>query len=445
MPGYDKVSTNQKNDSAKLNQSNQITSQKNINPAHIIGRLRVNPQSFSPADAMVLQKTIGNKAVCQLMSQIGLTKGVVQSHGTIQMQRNRRRWTPQQRAQSQKFWEHKRAKELRKKQALEAYVAGLQEDLPIEITTKQAETLYSIGLSRPEVINANEMGMTPGIISALYLKGFTRSAFVGVIGGLWPLDLIIQWRDPKKPSTELINMILVKENVDPWTEAAHNKEKAEGERLISGKPKQISETLHVNTSKALGGAFVLKEKEYESACVYESVKQALRSYSDLHPDIYKLVKFRKVKCITEKASQVSDKIYFKHSRKGVKDATAVHELIHFYGAQDAFIKEFCFGKADRINEGFTEYFAQQVEKPDEDRKRAVYREWVRAVDSLAKNEKIGIEIIKNAYFTGNAAPLKAAYAEAFGTPWSPEEEQYLFDISAPNKTPVPLKERPQQL
>ncbi|MFZ5986730.1 MAG: DUF4157 domain-containing protein [Bacillota bacterium] len=72
MSQYDRVSTPQKNDNSGLNQSKKVPLQRSSHSVNIIQRMRMYPQTFSTADARVLQRTIGNRAVCQLMKEIGL-------------------------------------------------------------------------------------------------------------------------------------------------------------------------------------------------------------------------------------------------------------------------------------------------------------------------------------------------------------------------------------
>lgn len=72
MSQYDRASTPQKNDNSRSNQSKKVLLQRSSHSVNIIQRMRMYPQTFSTADARVLQKTIGNRAVCQLMKEIGL-------------------------------------------------------------------------------------------------------------------------------------------------------------------------------------------------------------------------------------------------------------------------------------------------------------------------------------------------------------------------------------
>lgn len=81
MSFHNKIKMTQKRDTihSNLRQSNQISLS---NYKAIIQMVKMYPQSLSHADAMVLQKTIGNRAVCQLMREIGLMKGV-QAHQSV--------------------------------------------------------------------------------------------------------------------------------------------------------------------------------------------------------------------------------------------------------------------------------------------------------------------------------------------------------------------------
>ncbi|ACL76323.1 eCIS core domain-containing protein [Ruminiclostridium cellulolyticum] len=70
-----KLNTARKKDTSYIQKQPKHTPtrlMKSSDPAVIIQRLRRFPQSFTKADAMVLQRTIGNKAVCKLMGEIGL-------------------------------------------------------------------------------------------------------------------------------------------------------------------------------------------------------------------------------------------------------------------------------------------------------------------------------------------------------------------------------------
>lgn len=62
------------NHSSKQKHTNTML-MKSQHPEVIIQRLRKFPQSFGKSDAIVLQRTIGNKAVCKLLSEIGLSNG----------------------------------------------------------------------------------------------------------------------------------------------------------------------------------------------------------------------------------------------------------------------------------------------------------------------------------------------------------------------------------
>lgn len=47
-------------------------SPNNMSPAAVIQRVKRNPESFTPADAKVLQSTIGNQGVSKLIKGVGL-------------------------------------------------------------------------------------------------------------------------------------------------------------------------------------------------------------------------------------------------------------------------------------------------------------------------------------------------------------------------------------
>ena len=52
----------------------------------IIQRARINPKSLTHADVMQLQRTIGNRAVVRLLSDIGLIPSKAQTGTTVKMQ-----------------------------------------------------------------------------------------------------------------------------------------------------------------------------------------------------------------------------------------------------------------------------------------------------------------------------------------------------------------------
>ena len=55
-------------------------------PATIIQRARINPKSLTHADVMQLQRTIGNRAVGKLLTEIGLIPSIAKQAQPVQMQ-----------------------------------------------------------------------------------------------------------------------------------------------------------------------------------------------------------------------------------------------------------------------------------------------------------------------------------------------------------------------
>ena len=72
----DKISSQEKDDSYAHNQSNRVTLQRTSHPENILQRVRIYPQSFTTSDAMALQRTVGNQAVCQFIREINLQRKV---------------------------------------------------------------------------------------------------------------------------------------------------------------------------------------------------------------------------------------------------------------------------------------------------------------------------------------------------------------------------------
>lgn len=56
------------------------------NPMAIIQRAKINPKSLTPADVMQLQRTIGNRAVVKLLSEIGVIPSKTKQAPPVQMQ-----------------------------------------------------------------------------------------------------------------------------------------------------------------------------------------------------------------------------------------------------------------------------------------------------------------------------------------------------------------------
>jgi hypothetical protein len=79
----------QKSTESKPNIQTQTTLLNQIlfsHPAAIIQRAKINPKSLTHADVMQLQRTIGNRAVGQLLSEIGLISSKAKQTQPVQMQ-----------------------------------------------------------------------------------------------------------------------------------------------------------------------------------------------------------------------------------------------------------------------------------------------------------------------------------------------------------------------
>lgn len=86
MPEYQQT---KRASESKSNIQTQTTLPKQIptsHPAAIIQRARINPKSLTHADVMQLQRTIGNKAVGRLLSEIGLISSKAKQTQPVQMQ-----------------------------------------------------------------------------------------------------------------------------------------------------------------------------------------------------------------------------------------------------------------------------------------------------------------------------------------------------------------------
>ncbi|EJL92670.1 hypothetical protein PMI16_00822 [Herbaspirillum sp. CF444] len=407
---------------------------------------------------------------------------------TVQQQgksgKNKKSWTAKQRQQSEKFWERKAAKMERKQAAIDAYRASMKTTYGIEMTSLQATELSASSLGKARIALAIQSGVTLDTLAMLArhvvagwavdfviaeeatvqqamalsassyggnlitraknsgitlteLAGFAHDGVVAwtieqLIAGHLSIGHLRTWRHGNAPE-DLINEVLHLAGIAPWIEANHGQARQAGQQQLQGKKELIAQKLGLRLMRTDAIAFVLDPVTYPSACVFEAIKDALRNHASLDEDLVTLAKLRQMKCETEKAIQAGDRIFF---RELPNASTVVHELIHFYGAQDKFIRDFCFGKADSINEGFTEYFGQEVQKADAKRKNAVYRKQVDAVRFMA--QKIGREILKHAYFTGDVSLLKSAYEAKIGVPWSETEEQWMIAF------PSTLAERPQK-
>jgi len=70
MPEHQQIQQSKKPDTIFQKQATPVIQTPTSNPVAIIQRARINPKSLTPADVMQLQRTIGNRAVAQLLSGI---------------------------------------------------------------------------------------------------------------------------------------------------------------------------------------------------------------------------------------------------------------------------------------------------------------------------------------------------------------------------------------
>jgi hypothetical protein len=77
MPEHQQIQQSKKPDTTFQKQSTPIKQIPLSNPMAIIQRAKINPKSLTPADVMQLQRTIGNRAVGKLLSEIGLVPSTV--------------------------------------------------------------------------------------------------------------------------------------------------------------------------------------------------------------------------------------------------------------------------------------------------------------------------------------------------------------------------------
>lgn len=343
--------------------------------------------------------------------------GVVQKGG-------KQRWTPQQQSQSDKFWERKAARLARQQAGYKGYARNMKDNHGVDVTLKQARELSATGIAQEKLAPIIKAGVTADEIVRLYRDGFTLWALEKVASGkFYRLDLLA-WTGKEAPDS-LINTVLHNFGIAPWIAAAHGAAQAAGTKLLEGKRDLIAGRLGVNISQETAVAFVFENPAvYESACIFASIKDALISHDYLEPGLEMLIAARKDKTKTENAIQAGRQMFFKGKPE---EATVVHESIHFYGAQEKFIQDFCFGNATRINEGFTEFLARKVKAADKGRKRQVYPKQVAAVKFMEAH--LGLEILKQAYFTGNVATLKSEYLAKIGRPWTQEEESDIISKS----------------
>lgn len=71
MPEHQKIQQSKKPDTIFLKQATPIKQIPLSNPIAIIQRAKINPKSLTHADVMQLQRTIGNRAIGKLLSEIG--------------------------------------------------------------------------------------------------------------------------------------------------------------------------------------------------------------------------------------------------------------------------------------------------------------------------------------------------------------------------------------
>ena len=70
MPEHQQTQQSKKPESTFQKQATPISQTPVSNPSSIIQRARINPKSLTPADVLQLQRTIGNRAVGRLLSEI---------------------------------------------------------------------------------------------------------------------------------------------------------------------------------------------------------------------------------------------------------------------------------------------------------------------------------------------------------------------------------------
>lgn len=336
----------------------------------------------------------------------------------MQKQRNRRRWTEQQREQSRKFWERKKSKENAKRLFIDEYIKSFPS---LQQPTSEQAIFYMQNRIPRRDFDIFLKQITHEDIILLLNHGFNTFALKN-IGIIWTKQSLIDWKSGAAPE-DLINSILVYKGINPWVE--NNKEEkdalSKGLELINDYPCEISKQFKIDTS-ANAKVFCLNKSKYLSAVLHETIRQALIKPSFLTEDIFELIEQRIALLESEHAIQSSDCIYLLEDN--IDKSTIVHELIHFYGKQDRFINEFCFGVATKINEGFTEYFARKVFKPNKNRKRTIYPQWINVVDYLVK--MLGEDILRNAYFNGATHILKLRFKRVMGVDWSKNEEAKLY-------------------
>ncbi|BAY26506.1 hypothetical protein NIES2100_63220 [Calothrix sp. NIES-2100] len=112
----------------------------------------------------------------------------------------KRKWTPQQRAQSEKFWKKKHEREQRRADAIQAFVSGMSREYKINITSQQAMILSSHGYSRGEVNSLVQKRMSVQDIVKFCEEWYSRWAVEQAAVGKLSADLMRQWTGNVAPA-----------------------------------------------------------------------------------------------------------------------------------------------------------------------------------------------------------------------------------------------------
>ena len=99
MPEHQQIQQSKNPESTFRGRKNTISPIRNLNPAAIIQRAKVDPKSLTSADILQLQSTIGNRAVGRLLSEIRSSPA---QHETIKRQE-----IPEEKEPLQGFFERK--------------------------------------------------------------------------------------------------------------------------------------------------------------------------------------------------------------------------------------------------------------------------------------------------------------------------------------------------
>ena len=101
MPEHQQIQQSKNPESTFRGRKNTISPIRNLNPAAIIQRAKVDPKSLTSADILQLQSTIGNRAVGRLLSEIR------SSHSAAQQATIQRHETPEEKKTLQGIFEKK--------------------------------------------------------------------------------------------------------------------------------------------------------------------------------------------------------------------------------------------------------------------------------------------------------------------------------------------------